>query len=155
MDICVERIVLLLTEKGLTNKDLSDYLGVPSSAISDWKSGKVNSYCKYIAEISEYFGVSADFILGRTSIRSGVKWDTLIKQYQLCDDDKQDLVDRLLGVTRHTEDSMMYCTKVDVEEDMSVLLELVNMFDQLSLVGKSRLIAIAADELDKIKMTSR
>lgn len=155
MDICVERIVSLLTEKKCTNKALADYLEIPPSLISDWKNGKANSYHKYIAGISQYFGVSADYVLGRTPIRSGSKWDELIKQYQLCDDDKLDLVDRLLGISRQGIDNSMYCTKLAVEEDMSMLLELIAMFDRLSLVGKSRIIAIAADELDKIKTTSK
>lgn len=153
MDKCVERIVTLLAEKGISNKDFAAYLKIPPSLISDWKKGNITSYQKYIAEISDYFGVSADYILCRTPIRSGSKWDELIKQYQLCDDDKLDLVDRLLGITRNTDDGQMYCTKVEVEEDMSMVMELVSMFEQLTLIGKSRIIAIAADELDKIKMT--
>lgn len=153
MDKCVERIITLLAEKGVSNKEFATYLKIPPSLISDWKNGKITSYQKYIVEISDYFGVSADYILCRTPIRSGSKWDELVKQYQLCDDDKLDLVDRLLGITRHTDDSMMYCTKVEVEEDMSMVVELVSMFEQLSLIGKSRIIAIAADELDKIKTT--
>ena len=151
MDKCVERIVQLLTENSLSNKTLADYLSIPSSVISEWKNGKTSSYQKYIGEISEFFGVSADYVLCRTPIRTGTKWDDLIKQYQLCDDDKLVLVDRLLGLTHSTHDnSLTYC-RVAEEEDMSTILELISMFDKLSLIGKSRVIAVAADELDKIK----
>lgn len=151
MDKCVERIMILLQERGASNKVLAEYLHIPASIISEWKSGKSDSYTKYIAEISEYFGVSADYILGRTPIRTGTKWDALITQYRLCDEDKLLLVDRLLGITHSSHDnSLSYC-KVDEEEDMSTILELVSMFDKLSLIGKSRVIAVAADELDKIK----
>jgi transcriptional regulator with XRE-family HTH domain len=145
---------LLLSEKGYTNKNLAEYLGIPSTVISDWKRGST-SYLKYVAELSDYFDVSADYILGRTPIRVGSKWDELVKQYQLCEDNKQSLINRLLGITQTDPDSEMYYQRVEVEEDMSMLLELVSMFDQLTLIGKSRLIAIAADELDKIKTTSR
>ena len=153
MDICVERIISLITETKCTNKALADFIGIPPSLISDWKKGTANSYHKYIAGISEYFGVSADYLLGRTPIRSGSKWDELIKQYQLCDENKLELVDRLLGITRDNSDSEMYCTKVEFEEDMSMVIELISMFEQLTLVGKSRIIATVADELDKIKTT--
>ena len=153
MDICVERIVSLIAETKCTNKALAEFVGFPPSLISDWKKGTANSYHKYIVGISEYFGVSADYLLGRTPIRSGSKWDELIKQYQLCDDDKLELVDRLLGITRNNGDSEMYCTKVEIEEDMSMVIELISMFEQLTLVGKSRIIATVADELDKIKTT--
>lgn len=151
MDISVERIVQLLSENGVSNKALAEYLSIQSSMISDWKSGKTSSYQKYIGEISEFFGVSADYILGRTPIRTGTKWDELIKQYQLCDDDKLELVDRLLGLTREYQDASTYCHRLATEEDMSTILQLISMFDQLSLIGKSRVIAVAADELDKIK----
>ena len=151
MDICVERIVILQSEKGTTNKALAEYLKIPPTLISDWKSGKTNSYNKYIGDISEFFGVSADYILGRTPIRVGTKWDSLIMQYQLCDNDKLQLVDRLLGLTHSPDDNELSHCKLSEEEDMSMILELVSMFDKLSLVGKSRVIAVAADELDKIK----
>ena len=151
MDTCVERIVLLLQEKGVSNKALADYLEIPPSVISDWKIGRANSYNKYIGGISEFFGVSADYVLGRTPIRTGYKWDDLITQYRLCETDKQLMVDRLLGITHSIHDNSLSFCKVDEEEDMSTIMELVSMFEKLSLVGKSRVIAVAADELDKIK----
>ena len=151
MDKCVERIMLLKSERNVSNKELADYLHIPSSIISEWKSGKSDSYIKYIADISEFFRVSADWVLGRTPIRSGSKWDELIMQYSLCDEDNLQLVDRLLGLTRSNLDGLSYCHRVEEEEDMSTVLQLISMFDQLSLVGKSRVIAVAADELDKIK----
>ena len=152
MDICLERILALMEEKQCTNKEFANYIGVTPSLICDWKTGRSTSCHKYIVEISRFFGVSADYILGKTPIRTGSKWDALIEQYQLCEDDKQSLVNRLLGLTRADADSEVYCQRAEVEEDMSMLLELVSMFDKLSIIGKSRLISIAADELDKIKV---
>lgn len=155
MDKCVERITSLILEKGYTNRSLADHLDIPPSLISDWKSGKSNSYFKYIAEMSDFFGVSADYLLGRTPVRAGVKWDDLIKQYQLCESDKQSLVDRLLGITHIDCDNSIYCSRAEVEEDMSMIVELVSMFDELNIVGKSRIISMVADELDKIKTTTK
>lgn len=155
MDICVERIVGLLEERGLKNTDLTEHLGLKPTAVSEWKSGKMSSYQKYIVDISDFFDVSADYILGRTPLRNGVVWDDLVKQYQLCDPDKQALVDRLLGITHSTEDGSVRSVKLADEEDMTMVLELLSMFDKLNLVGKSRVIAAAADELDKKKTTSK
>ena len=152
MDICVERIMSLIAEKKCTNKALAEYIGIQPSLISDWKNGNSTSYHKYITSISEYFDVSTEYVLGKTPIRSGNKWDALIEQYQLCEDDKQDLVNRLLGITRADGDSDVYCKRAESEEDMSMVLELISMFERLTIVGKSRLIAIAADELDKLKV---
>ena len=152
MDVCIERIFSLMEEKQCTNKEFANFIGVTPSLVCDWKSGRATSCHKYIVPISKFFGVSTDYILGKTPIRTGSKWDALIEQYQLCEDDKQDLVNRLLGLTRTDADSEIYCQRSEVEEDMTMLLELVSMFDKLTIVGKSRLIAIAADELDKLKV---
>ena len=155
MDKCVKRIVELLEDRGLSNKDLTTYLGISYTAVSDWKSGKAASYQKYIGEIADFFNVSADYILGRTSFLQPTEWNDLITQYQLCDETKQDLVNRLLGVTLSTEDGIVRSVKLADEEDMTMVLELLSMFDKLNLVGKSRVIAAAADELDKKKTTSK
>lgn len=152
MEKCLERIFNLLSEKGVTNRNLAEYLDIPPTVISDWKRGST-SYLKYVAELSDYFGVSADFILCRTPVRRGTKWDELIKQYQLCDDAKQSLVNRLLAIAPTNGESDMYCKKLDVEEDMSLILELISIFDKLTLIEKSRLLTIAADTLSKTKTT--
>lgn len=44
-------------------KQLTDYLGLKKAAFTDWKSGKSNSYRKYLVEIAEYFSVSLDYLV--------------------------------------------------------------------------------------------
>ena len=62
MDTTIERILNLLKTKGIKDKDI----GIYSSALSEWKSGKSVSYKKHIDKIAEYLGVSVDYLLGRT-----------------------------------------------------------------------------------------
>ena len=57
----LDRIVELLGEQD--QKKLTDYLHLKKSAFTDWKSGKSNSYRKYLIEISEFFGVSIDYLV--------------------------------------------------------------------------------------------
>ena len=57
----LDRIVELLGEQD--QKKLTDYLHLKKSAFTDWKSGKSNSYRKYLIEISEFFGVSIDSLV--------------------------------------------------------------------------------------------
>lgn len=154
MNKCVERILGLIEEKGIKNSDLTSALGLQPTAVSEWKSGKMHSYQKFIGEIADFFDVSADYILGRTAFQHPVEWTDLINQYQLCDSDKQALVDRLLGLTHSKENGEIRSVAVKDEEDMSTIMELLSMFDKLNLVGKSRVIAAAADEYEKIKTTS-
>lgn len=153
MDICLQRILDLMAEKGIQNIDLTNHLGISKTAVSDWKSGKLSSYFKYIAEISEFLDVSADYILGRTPYRKGTVWDELIGQYQLCDPDKLAIVNKLLGVEYSAEDNKVHKVNLADEKDMALTVELLSIFEQLNLVGKSRVLATAADELDKRKTT--
>ena len=60
MDI-LDRIISLLGKK--EQRELTDYLGLKKTAFSDWKSGKSNSYRKYLIEISEFFNVSIDYLV--------------------------------------------------------------------------------------------
>ncbi len=60
MDI-LDRISALLG--GREQRELTNYLGLKSVAFSEWKSGKSKSYRKYLIEISEFFGVSIDYLV--------------------------------------------------------------------------------------------
>lgn len=62
MDI-LNKILRLMFEKGIPQKQLADYLGLKNYQISEWKSGKTKSYMKYIGEIASFLGVSVDFLL--------------------------------------------------------------------------------------------
>ena len=62
----IDKISALLSEQGKKQKDLTDYLGIPKAAFTDWKSGRVKSYTKYLPQIAEFFGVSVDYLLGKT-----------------------------------------------------------------------------------------
>ena len=60
----VEKIIQLLTDRNVEQQTLASYIGVKKQTISDWKSGKTESYKKYIDKIAEFFNVSTDYLLG-------------------------------------------------------------------------------------------
>lgn len=60
MDI-LDRINNLMRNR--EQQELTDYLGLKKTAYSDWKSGKSNSYRKYLIEIAEFFDISLDFLV--------------------------------------------------------------------------------------------
>ncbi len=65
----LDRIIGLLGTAD--QKQLTDYLGLKKTAFTDWKSGKSNSYRKYLVEISDYFNVSLDYLVyGKESINT-------------------------------------------------------------------------------------
>lgn len=60
----LDKISNLLQEKGLTQKDLTDHLGISKNVFTDWKAGRNKSYTKYVNEIATFLSVSADYLLG-------------------------------------------------------------------------------------------
>ena len=59
----IDKIIEKLTEKGKTQKELTDFLGLRKSAFSGWKSGKTKSYLKYIKKIAAFLEISVDDLL--------------------------------------------------------------------------------------------
>jgi transcriptional regulator with XRE-family HTH domain len=58
-----DRIDLLLKQKNLKQIDLTNYLGIPKTSYTDWKSGRTKSYQKYLSQIAAFFNVSADYLV--------------------------------------------------------------------------------------------
>lgn len=65
----IDRIVMLLNEKGVEQKALAEYLGVHPQVITEWKGGRKKSYMRYIDKIAAFFEVSTDYILGNDPIK--------------------------------------------------------------------------------------
>jgi transcriptional regulator with XRE-family HTH domain len=63
LDIIYNKILSLINNKNVNKKNLSKFLGIAPSVISDWISGRSKSYIKYVDRIAEYFKVSTDYIL--------------------------------------------------------------------------------------------
>ena len=66
MDI-LNKILSLLDEKKLQQKDLSDFLGLSKNTMTGWKNGNNKSYKKHLPKIAEFLGVSVDYLLGNDS----------------------------------------------------------------------------------------
>ena len=56
----------LRTEKGLTQGELASNLGITQDSISLWEKGKRLPDTQYIVRLSDFFGVSTDYLLGRS-----------------------------------------------------------------------------------------
>ncbi len=66
MDVTVSRIIDELKKQHKSQKDLGDFIGVTQNVITDWKSGRIKSYTKYIHGIAEFLGVSVEYLRGET-----------------------------------------------------------------------------------------
>lgn len=59
------RILALLDERHIQQKELSNYLGLSKCAMTGWKNGNNKSYKKHLPKIAEFFNVSVDYLLGK------------------------------------------------------------------------------------------
>lgn len=63
-----ERILQLLKDRNITQKQLAEGIGVSTGNISDWKVGRVKPSVDVLSRIADFFNVSVDYLLGRTDI---------------------------------------------------------------------------------------
>jgi transcriptional regulator with XRE-family HTH domain len=73
------RLKLLREEKGKTQQDVADALGIGRPTIAGYETkGKQPDYEK-LQKLADYFNVSTDYLLGRTNIKNYNKM--LIKEF--------------------------------------------------------------------------
>ncbi len=82
MDI-LNKIMDLLKENKKQQQDLTNFLGLEKSTFTGWKSGKSQSYLKYLPEIAEFFGISVDALLGNKEISPVAQTDQEAKLLEL------------------------------------------------------------------------
>lgn len=64
-----ERLAMLRKEKGLTMKEIGNIIGVSDAAWVKYEKNRAEPSIQRLINIADYFGVSLDFLLGRTNIR--------------------------------------------------------------------------------------
>lgn len=62
---------LLRKERGLRQKDAADQLGIAQALLSHYENGKRECGLDFLVHAANFYGVSVDYILGRTSSRNG------------------------------------------------------------------------------------
>ena len=62
----IPRLFELLKETNTPQKRLAEHIGASQGNISDWKSGKAVPASEKLCAIADFFGVSVDYLLGRT-----------------------------------------------------------------------------------------
>ncbi len=83
----VERMTELLIQKGKTQKELVENLGLQKNTYSEWKAGRNTSYLKYIDDIASFLDISPTYLL------RGMEYDSdeieLIRLFRKLDDTKR------------------------------------------------------------------
>ena len=68
----IERVDDLLKDKGISANRMSKALGLGNAAYSNWKAREVLPNGETLKKLAEYFGVSMDYLTGRTDIPTPV-----------------------------------------------------------------------------------
>ncbi len=63
------RIRDLREDKDLRQKDLADYLQVHQTTYSDYELGRLNIPVSVLHKLADFYGVSVDYLLGRTDVK--------------------------------------------------------------------------------------
>lgn len=63
-----DRIKELRIERNVSQRKLAEVVGVDRRAVIFWEQGVNEPKASYIKKIAEFFGVSADYLLGITDI---------------------------------------------------------------------------------------
>ena len=92
--IFAERIKELRINKGLTQQELGNIFGVTSTGVSYWESGKAIPNMDIINKLSDYFGVTIDYMIGKKELDENNKGMILFrKAEQVNEKDKKRLYD--------------------------------------------------------------
>lgn len=89
-----QRIFMLLKEKRLKQKDLADFTGISTSAISAWNKNNVNPAAENLSTIADFLGVSLNFLITGHEEQLDVPEDInkLIVNYSAVDDISKKLI---------------------------------------------------------------
>ena len=59
-----ERLLQLMQARRVNASDVSRYTGISEAALSRWKSGKQSPNMMALISLSDYFGVTIDYLVG-------------------------------------------------------------------------------------------
>ncbi|MCL2665107.1 MAG: helix-turn-helix domain-containing protein [Defluviitaleaceae bacterium] len=65
-----ERIAFLRRQKGVTQEELANVLGVTNQSVSKWEQGSCCPDIQLLPDLAKYFGVSTDSLLGHSPAES-------------------------------------------------------------------------------------
>ena len=64
-------ITLLRKERGITQKQAAQDLGISQAQLSHYEKGIRECGLAFVVQVADYYGVSCDYLLGRSADRNG------------------------------------------------------------------------------------
>lgn len=113
----INKICELLEEKKVTQVDLMNYLGVNKGVFTHWKSGRSQSYNRYLVQIAEFFGVSVSELTGE---------EANVNAPVYLDDETRELVDALRK--RPEMRTLFKVSRNASKEDVEMAVDIIERF---------------------------
>ena len=110
----MNRIKQLRNEKNINQDVLAKLLGLEIAGISKLETGRVPLKDEYIVKLAEYFGVSTDYLLGKSDIRNPENTDLDKLQIGLSTKDYSNISDEQL---KQIEDFAKFVLKDNKKKD--------------------------------------
>ena len=63
------RIKDLREDKDLSQKEMAEYLQIHQTTYSDYERGNLNVPVAVLHKLADYYGVSVDYLIGRTNVK--------------------------------------------------------------------------------------
>lgn len=104
----MNRLKYLRTERGENLEKVAEYLNVSIQTISNYENEKRDMTPDTILKLAEYFGVSTDYLLGKSDIRNPEKSDLDKLQIGLSSKDYPNISDEQI---KQIEDFAKYVLK--------------------------------------------
>ena len=64
-----ERIRNLRIDRGLTQKQVAEYLNIKQNTYSQYEIGVLNYPIEAVGKLADLYGVSVDYLMGRTDVK--------------------------------------------------------------------------------------
>ena len=99
-----DKIDFILKQKKIRQIDLTNFLGVSKAIYSSWKSGRTDSYYKFIPKIAKFLNVSTDYLFFGEESSSNLSEieKRLIAAYRNQSDEGKKMVRKLLDLEEPT-----------------------------------------------------
>lgn len=75
-----ERLLLLRTEKGLTQEEIAEIINVSRQTYATFEKG-ANIGSDVLLKLAKYYSVSLDFLVGISDIRENINYDPRLAEY--------------------------------------------------------------------------
>lgn len=78
-----QRLKQLREEKGITQQELAQTLNIGRASISNYELGTRTPDIEILSKLADYFGVTTDYLIGKSDFRTNIDDEIEIKNQEL------------------------------------------------------------------------